>query len=694
MSPSRTRSVSRSVAPVPSCPVSTQSVNAQAAFVVSDSVERNGDDPALTSSNKGKEKAKSPTPTPQPDNVEKDQPPAVLPSITSNTDAREIARLKEQLATQRHLLERHQTHLTHVQQSLTCQICLDLLHKPYALAPCGHITCYGCLVRWFTATPDHPTQNQNLDPAAAAAAPPEAGQENPEQEVTHLLNGLRRNQHVYKRKTCPLCRAVVTARPVEVFGVKGMVGALVRSALVDLPAPLPIAGSSTDDIGNANPANADPWKNIFLAEHRTHGHGFMGQGDFYGLLGGLGGNAAPQEERDREEVGWWDEEDGGIYRCLDCMHEIWGGICSRCGREYPGHRDEDDDDDDEDDEDGDGDGGNLRRHRRRALRQLLLRTVNDIARDDDEDDDEDGMHEEMLMADNEEYLDRLEEIEGYRDALFGAGRGGQFRVADLPPIGEDDVMFGRRLGLTDSEGDEEREEPGNENQNGWLMDDGDEGWAPFHGPGVGGIPAAQIRGLGPGSPRIYADFTDEEDACATNDTDDDEAEDVTDEDDEDDDGFIDDSEVIDLVDEEVMATLARLRETRGEARSGLRGWGGSGAGGSRAGAEGSRASARAGGSTRTNTRAQPIVILSDEEDEEEDETPVRVPPTRRRAARRVEASEDEEEEEGEIAVEDAAAALDELDFDNDEDEEEEEEEDREVQTRRRRAARAAERRRR
>ena len=585
---------------------------------------------------------------------------------------------------------------------------MDLLHKPYALAPCGHITCYGCLVRWFTSTPDHPNQNQNLDPVAAAAAPPDAGQENPEQEVTHLLSGLRRNQHVYKRKTCPLCRAVVSARPVEVYGVKGMVGALVRSALVDLPAPIPVAGPSTDnnaDNANANPTNADPWKNIFPAERRTHGHGLMGQDDFYGFLGGRIPPAAPQEERDREQVGWFDEEDGGIYRCLDCMHEIWGGICSRCGREYPAHVG---DDDDEDDEDGDENGGTPRRRfRSRAIRQLLLRAVNAAVRDEDEEDDDDGLDEEMVMADDEEYLDRLEEIAGYRNALFGAGGRGQFRVASLPPIGEDDMMLGR-LELTDSEGDEEG---GNENENGWLVDDGNgngnEGWA------VGIPPAAQIRGLGPGSPRIYADFTDEEDTPrlrARNDTDD-EGEVVTDEDDDDDDGFIDDSEVIDLVDdeggdgdEEIMATLARLRETRDEARGSGRDWGrlggfAAGARGSRAaggaspaGAEGSRASARARESTQTNARSQPILILSDEEGKEEDGTRVRLPTTRRRlAARRLEASEDEEDEEGEIAVEDAVAALDELDFDNDE--EEDREREREVRMRRRRIVPAAERRR-
>ena len=172
----------------------------------------------------------------------------------------------------------HQTHLTQVQQSLTCQTCLDLLHKPYALAPCGHITCYACLVCCFTTILDHPNQHQNLDPVAAAAAPSNAGQENSEQDVTRLLKGLRYNQHVYKHKTCPLCRAVVSARPVEVYGVKGMVGALIWSALVDLPAPVPVAGPSTDnnaDNANANAGNADRWKNNFPVERCTHGG--MGQ---------------------------------------------------------------------------------------------------------------------------------------------------------------------------------------------------------------------------------------------------------------------------------------------------------------------------------------------------------------------------------------------------------------------------------
>ena len=74
--------------------------------------------------------------------------------------------------------------------------------------------------------------------------------------------------------------------------------------------------------------------------------------------------------------------------------------------------------------------------------------MNGIARDAEDGIDED----EMLMADNEEYLDRLEGIEGHQNALFGAGgRGGQFRVASLLSIGEDDMIH-RRLELTDWEG--------------------------------------------------------------------------------------------------------------------------------------------------------------------------------------------------------------------------------------------------
>ena len=82
-----------------------------------------------------------------------------------------------------------------------------------------------------------------------------------------------------------------------------MVGSLVRSVLVDLPAPIPVAGLSTDnnaDNANANPGKVDPWKNIFPVERCTHGG--MGQDGFYRFIGGLGGHGSTPGTRMRSRA--------------------------------------------------------------------------------------------------------------------------------------------------------------------------------------------------------------------------------------------------------------------------------------------------------------------------------------------------------------------------------------------------------
>jgi hypothetical protein len=66
-----------------------------------------------------------------------------------------------------------------------------------------------------------------------------------------------------------------------------------------------------------------------------------------------------ERSEDEDERGILDHEDGGVYRCYDCLHEIWDGLCSNCGRVYP---DVDGDEDDQDfylesDEDDFGDDG-------------------------------------------------------------------------------------------------------------------------------------------------------------------------------------------------------------------------------------------------------------------------------------------------------------------------------------------------
>ncbi|KAH9077964.1 hypothetical protein EDB83DRAFT_2347336 [Lactarius deliciosus] len=140
---------------------------------------------------------------------------------------------------------KHEALFTSLLTSLVCQICLDLLHKPFALTPCGHVSCYSCLINWFNAD----RQPDELE-----------------------------GDNVFRKKTCPQCRAVVRGRPIEAWNVKDMVAAVVKSGLaLDFPPP------------------AEP-----------------------------------------DAFGMFDAEDQ-VYRCLDCMHEIWGRSCSHCGRYYDGH---------------------------------------------------------------------------------------------------------------------------------------------------------------------------------------------------------------------------------------------------------------------------------------------------------------------------------------------------------------------
>ncbi|CCM05609.1 uncharacterized protein FIBRA_07838 [Fibroporia radiculosa] len=196
--------------------------------------------------------------------------------------ATSVDAVQSQLVEKTTLVDRHTTLLSTLQQSLTCQICLDLMHKPYALAPCGHTACHGCLVSWFSAPPP------DIPPA--------------EMLPSYL-----------RKKTCPHCRAVVSERPVEVWAVKEMVSVLVKSGLANPPINAPNLASDT--------LSGDPWVGIFRKA-------IVPSAD-------LPRFADPAMMQDI--LGIQDAEDGGIYRCIDCMYEIWDGVCSSCGRLYPGH---------------------------------------------------------------------------------------------------------------------------------------------------------------------------------------------------------------------------------------------------------------------------------------------------------------------------------------------------------------------
>lgn len=224
------------------------------------------------------------------------------------------------------------------------------MYKPFALAPCGHITCYNCLIRWFTAL-----QNPN----AAGVA------NNDVDEVQLIVNSAeaRRGTYLRRCKTCPVCRAAVLQRPVEMWSIKAMVATLVSSDLVDLPLPIaPPKSTTTTPAGTNNngDANNDPWRNIFYHNPR--------QGPLV------------QNQADHEHVGMYDIEDGGIYRCIDCFHEIWGGVCSGCNRGYPGHEGDVDDYDNDDDSENQFLQEEARRH------DLVQQALNNGEFDEEEED--------------------------------------------------------------------------------------------------------------------------------------------------------------------------------------------------------------------------------------------------------------------------------------------------------------------
>lgn len=116
-----------------------------------------------------------------------------------------------------------------IEVSLQCQICIELISKPYALAPCGHILCLECLQQWFRSAP--------------AASDDDMDAEAQEESILH------------REKSCPCCRATVLRRPVPVFMVKSVVTALRATAA----APVPIQGEE----------DADPWKGLFTPDHES-----------------------------------------------------------------------------------------------------------------------------------------------------------------------------------------------------------------------------------------------------------------------------------------------------------------------------------------------------------------------------------------------------------------------------------------
>lgn len=199
---------------------------------------------------------------------------------------------------------------------------------------------------------------------------------------------------------------MIVERPVEVWGVKGMVSSVVRSGLVELPAPPPAV--STSDDSTHGPNAADPWHNIFRrVNSRRYQNLYLPEPPADGERGG------------QAEMGMYDVEDGGIYRCIDCMHEIWSGTCTGCQRVYPGHQHDDDGDDGEPDR-------SLNRRMVRDFFSMISRTSHF---DDGESDDDEDISLGVFGEDDEDE-DDIEEA----DDILSASHSILRRLNGVPPM--------------------------------------------------------------------------------------------------------------------------------------------------------------------------------------------------------------------------------------------------------------------
>jgi len=118
--------------------------------------------------------------------------------------------------------------VSNFEATLTCPICTDVLTKPHGLSPCGHVLCQSCLQEWFRSAPvDDDDMYDDEDPPAL----------------------------IYRKKTCPSCRAAIRSRPIPLFLVKAIV-ADVEKAKAPANAPRRPSPPCEDD--------SDPWSDIFL----------------------------------------------------------------------------------------------------------------------------------------------------------------------------------------------------------------------------------------------------------------------------------------------------------------------------------------------------------------------------------------------------------------------------------------------
>ncbi|GAW01523.1 ring finger domain protein [Lentinula edodes] len=127
---------------------------------------------------------------------------------------------------------RNEELLNTFETTLTCNICMELLNKPFSLSPCGHTFCLQDLQEWFRKAPPA-DEDMDLDI----------------DDPDYVM---------YRQKSCPACRAVVLGRPLPVYPVRDLISALQKAK---------VSGNAAATVSTRRSSSPyvseDPWEGLF-----------------------------------------------------------------------------------------------------------------------------------------------------------------------------------------------------------------------------------------------------------------------------------------------------------------------------------------------------------------------------------------------------------------------------------------------
>lgn len=179
-------------------------------------------------------------------------------------------------ATQGALLGTFQRHIEEMRALVHCKICLKPFYEPFTLS-CGHTYCYSCISSWI---------------------------------------GGGENRHT--NKNCPDCRTVIRSEPCPNYTLRDLVHMFCNRVEL-LPEEETLEEHET---GKAEEARV-------LASDRS------GRGLFKGVFSRYAGPGQRLGPLGRPQF-LRDDEDGGIDRCPNCLHEVLHGVCTNggCGIDF------------------------------------------------------------------------------------------------------------------------------------------------------------------------------------------------------------------------------------------------------------------------------------------------------------------------------------------------------------------------